>query len=922
MNAAATPPDKLRLILTHAWPIDTLAVRRALKDGKLDFVARKPRTKAGFLRTLQPFDPHAIVMDCCLEKLSALEVLALLRVCKRNVPVFVLAAPRDRREVEKCLQAGAREWIRRDELERLPAALLNALKAPKCNGAGTPPAVTRESDERYAALFEANPHPMWVFDVANLRFLAVNDAAVAHYGYTRDEFLGMTMLDIRPQEDIPSFLTHVATVPKTHHDKGVWRHRKKDGTLIDVEITSHTMNFAGRPVEVILANDITARKRAEGALRASEERYRAFIEQSSEGIWRYELDQPIPVNLPVDEQIDLVYQRAYLAECNDAMARMYGFTHAAELVGTRLGDLQPRSDPRNIEFLRAAAGSGFRLLDAETHEVDKNGQAKYFLNNLIGIVENGMILRAWGTQRDITERKRMEEALRESEGRYRLHFENNPVPMWIVNLETLRFLAVNAAAVRHYGYSSAEFMAMTLKDIRPEEDMPQLLEFFAGLKDGYHHTPVPFRHRKKDGSIILVEITGYCSRQGGMRVSFAQVNDVTERLRAEKERLAFEHRLQESQKLESLGVLAGGIAHDFNNLLAAVLGNVNLASMQTDPASPILPYLASIEIAAHRAADLCKQMLAYAGKGSFTVLPINLNTIINELANLLRVSIGKHIRLKLDLAAGLPLAQADATQIRQVLMNLIINASEAIGEGDGAISLATGVTHATRETLAETCLAPDLPEGDYLCIEVADTGCGMDERTRARIFDPFFSTKFQGRGLGLAAVLGIVRGHQGAIKVDSVPGEGSTFRVLLPCLKKPEAPGGAGPSVPQLHGTVLVVEDDATLRSLYSRLLEGMGLVPLQAADGAQGLELLRTRAAEITAALLHSTAAMPGLSGEETYRAFRGIKPDLAVVLMSAYDQRGALESFPNRERTRTLQKPFTRQELYQQLSSLLGPG
>jgi len=903
----------------------------------------------------------------------------------------------------------------------------------------------RESEERHRLLFVANPHPMYVHDLKNLRFLAVNDAAVAHYGYTRDEFLGMTLKDIRPPEDVPAVVEHLAAVTNQLRDEaGIWRHRKKDGTVIDVEITSHALNFGGVRARVVMANDITARKRAEDALRASQERYRAFIEQSSEAIWRYELEKPVPVNLPVEEQIDLVYLHAYLAECNDALARMYGYSRAAEIVGARLSGLMPRADPKNIEFFHILKSSGYRIQDAESHEVDKDGKSKYFLNNILGIVEDGLFLRAWGTQRDITERKRMEEALRESEvrfksafnntpigmalintegrflqvnramcsilryseqellattflalvhpadlqacivnlnkfladeiecaqmevrhvvkdgppiwivanvsavrnaagrvlyfitqiqditarkraeealreseERYRILFEGNPHPAWLCDVATLRFLAVNDAAVRNYGHSREEFLRMTLKDICPPKDEPILLRSIAQAPEGHSALPGPVQNRKKDGTLIDVEIARYRFVHGGQVQELVMGRDVTERLRAEAERLALERKLQETQKLETLGVLAGGIAHDFNNLLAAILGNVNLADMQTSPDSPVRPYLSSIEVAAHRAADLCKQMLAYAGKARFNLQRINVNAIINEMANLLRVSIGKRILLKLNLAPSLPLIQADATQIRQVVMNLIINAAEAIGDKEGAISLATGVVRKTRAELAATQLAPDLPDGEYLFIEVTDTGSGMDEETRARIFDPFFSTKFTGRGLGLASVLGILRGHRGAIELASVPGQGSTFRMLLPCQGGPETQTGAVETMPKLRGTILVVEDDAPLRELYGRMLESMGLSPLLTANGDQALEVLRNHGEGIAAVLLHTT--MPGLSGEETYHALCRAKPGLGVILMSAYDQREAVGRFGDAGLARFLQKPFTPQELYRQLSSLL---
>ncbi|MEQ2006185.1 MAG: PAS domain S-box protein, partial [Limisphaerales bacterium] len=259
-----------------------------------------------------------------------------------------------------------------------------------------------------------------------------------------------------------------------------------------------------------------------------------------------------------------------------------------------------------------------------------------------------------------------------------------------------------------------------------------------------------------------------------------------QRADAEQERQRMELKLQETQKLESLGVLAGGIAHDFNNLLTSILGNASLARMDLPPRSPVEHSLEQIEKASLRAADLCRQMLAYAGKGRFVVQPFDLTQLVQDTAHLLQVSVSKKAVLKFDLDAGLPPVLADASQLRQIVMNLVINASEAIGDRSGVIALSTGLVRADRRYLADTHLAGNLPEGDYVFLEVSDTGCGMTPELRARIFEPFFTTKFAGRGLGLAAVLGIVRGHRGALRVYSEPGKGSSFKLLLPI-----APGAA-----------------------------------------------------------------------------------------------------------------------------------
>ena len=264
--------------------------------------------------------------------------------------------------------------------------------------------------------------------------------------------------------------------------------------------------------------------------------------------------------------------------------------------------------------------------------------------------------------------------------------------------------------------------------------------------------------------------------------------DSTGRRRSEEERLAFERRMQQTQKLESLGVLAGGIAHDFNNLLMGILGNADLALSKSPPESPVRAYIRNIDTAAQRAADLANQMLAYSGKGRFVVEPIDLSRLVEEMGHLLATVISKRAALRYRLAADLPPVEADATQLRQVVMNLITNASDALGDEEGVITVATGVVEIDPAGTAPRSSGAPLPPGTYVFIEVSDTGCGMDPATRARIFDPFFTTKQTGRGLGLAAVLGIVRGHRGALRVSSEPGQGTTFTVLFPAL--PAQAGG------------------------------------------------------------------------------------------------------------------------------------
>jgi nitrogen-specific signal transduction histidine kinase/CheY-like chemotaxis protein len=389
---------------------------------------------------------------------------------------------------------------------------------------------------------------------------------------------------------------------------------------------------------------------------------------------------------------------------------------------------------------------------------------------------------------------------------------------------------------------------------------------------------------------------------------------------AERQRRDLEDKMRETQKLESLGVLAGGIAHDFNNLLTAVLGGASIVAAELPPHSPLLAQVGQIESAAIRAAELCKQMLAYSGKGRFVLQRIDLSQIISQSADLLRLSIRKNAQLVLELAAGLPPLLADPTQLQQIIMNLVINASEALGEDEGTIRVRTDVMQADSVYLAATHLAPELPEGSYVFLEVSDNGCGMTPEVCARIFDPFFTTKFTGRGLGLAAVLGIVRGHHGALRVDTEPGWGTTIRVLLP---PAEGELESAPTVPQPaaewhgSGTVLVIDDEETVRTATDRMLRHLGFDVRLAVDGLDGLEQFRANPGAFALVLLDLT--MPRLDGAKTLSAIRELRPDTPVLMMSGFSEQEVAARFGSDRPDGFMEKPFRLARLREKVQAVL---
>jgi len=391
-------------------------------------------------------------------------------------------------------------------------------------------------------------------------------------------------------------------------------------------------------------------------------------------------------------------------------------------------------------------------------------------------------------------------------------------------------------------------------------------------------------------------------------VSWREYRRESEKKKEEEEQQKMKTKLSETQKLESLGVLAGGIAHDFNNILSGILGNSELALHDLPETSPIRNYLERIREETRRAADLSNQMLAYSGKGKFVIENIDINEIVKKTVHMLEASLSKMHSFKYDLTENLPSVKVDITQIRQVIMNLIINASEAIGENRGVISITTGVKECDRHYFKNMYLQEEIPEDFYNFIEVADTGVGMDEETIKKIFDPFFTTKFTGRGLGMSAVLGIIRGHKGAINIESKPGEGTKFIVFLPSSK--ETPSTVKfdreeSSAPwRGSGTVLVVDDEKAVRDVAKIMLEKIGFNVITAADGQEAVNIFRYRSNGIDCVLLD--LSMPRMSGKKCFIELRKIKKDIRVIMYSGYSEDETIQKFVGLEVNEFLQKPF----------------
>ncbi|MCC6797748.1 MAG: response regulator [Candidatus Hydrogenedentes bacterium] len=471
-----------------------------------------------------------------------------------------------------------------------------------------------------------------------------------------------------------------------------------------------------------------------------------------------------------------------------------------------------------------------------------------------------------------------------------------------------QILECNAAACKRMGYERDEFLQMRTHDFDAPDfsaDFDRRVQVQLARKN-YRFEGV---HLAKDGTPINVDIHTTLIDYRGQPAILAVMRDITERKRAEFERETLRTRVLQSEKLESLGVMAGGIAHDFNNLLMGILGNASIAMLDVPEHSRIRHCLDQIESAAQRAANLSQQMLAYSGNASYSLKRADLRQLVQDAAPALSASIGRQHRIECRFD-GEALIHADEVQLRQAIMGLVSNASESYGDCDGVVTVTVRTEHVDHEMLRLHHIVGTITDGTYAVLEVGDSGCGMDERVLERIFDPFFTTKFTGRGLGLAAVIGIVRGHRGAVSVSSTVGKGSTFRVYLPAaVSGAVQPMRPAPRAHSFGKTILVVDDEEIVLNVGRHGLERAGYNVLTASSGADAIEIFRERHEEIGLIILDMT--MPRMSGEETFRALREIQGDARIVVSSGYSRSDAALRFDAESIEDFLQKPYRTTEL-----------
>jgi two-component system, cell cycle sensor histidine kinase and response regulator CckA len=717
-----------------------------------------------------------------------------------------------------------------------------------------------------------------------------NPAARAMHGFTR------------PDEGIESLENTVVTfqlwLPDGSRmlelDEWPMRRIKRGETVRNLELRirrpgqgwEKVFSYSGAMVDTaggerlifLTCHDLTELRKAEQALRENEERLRLAQDAAAIGSFAWNV------------QTGLNTWTAKLEEMHGLPVGSFGRTQTAweDLV-------HPEDRGRARERVQESLESGAPT-EGEWRVIWPDGSVHWLSGRWQVFKDaNGTPLRMTGVNIDITERKHAEEALRESDRRFRSLFENSTDAIFLTSVDG-RIFAANPAARAMFGMSDREICEKGREGLIASGE-PRLGPALEKRKDeGRVHAEFTFV--RKDGSRFEGDVTSVVLDEAGD--AFVAVRDVTERKMEEE-------RLRQAQKLESLGLLAGGVAHDFNNLLVGVIGNASLAQELLSPDHPAADLIEGVLKSGEQAAHLTRQMLAYSGKGRFLMEQLNLSAIVPEMVGLVLPSISKKIALHMSLDEALPSIEADRGQVQQVFMNLALNAAEAIGSRDGAIAVRTSVQVVDDAFRRLNPEAEGLPPGEYVLLEVRDTGCGMDEKTKARIFDPFFSTKFIGRGLGLAAVAGIVRGHKGAIIVRSAPGRGTAFTVLLPAAKKPAEQTRAAAPGAGLRGSgiVLVVDDEEVVRETAKKALERLGYTVLVADSGLAAVDMFRRHPADIAVVLLD--LSMPHMNGEETLPELRKIRPEARVIISSGYSEAETMALFRGQQVSGFIQKPYT---------------
>lgn len=632
-------------------------------------------------------------------------------------------------------------------------------------------------------------------------------------------------------------------------------------------------------------------------LRQSEEVLRLLLDSAGEGICGIDLE-------------------GLCTFCNPASARLLGYDSPDHLVGRNMHDLIHHTGADGAPISRHDCQVLKALHKGEAiHRDDEilwRRDGTHFPAEYVSypVRRAGKLIGSVVSFVDITKRRQADQALRASNRRYQQLFDNNPEAMFVYDLESLAFLAVNDAFVNCYGWSRDEFLRMTVKDIRKPSEVPALMKYLSERASVFKNVGV-WNYIKKGGDRIEVEITSFLIEWNGRPARVAYARDVTEKKRTDQQ-------LRQAQKMEAVGLLAGGIAHDFNNLLGVIIGYSEILQEGLSPDDPLLRKAAAVHKAGLRAASLTRQLLAFSRKQVLDPRVLNLNVLVADTLKLLQRLIGENIEACMVAAPDLGSIKADPSQIEQVIMNLTLNSRDAMPHGGKLTITTANVELGSRSILQH----PELIPGSYVLLTVSDTGCGMSPETQSRIFEPFFTTKEVGKGtgLGLATVYGVVKQSGGYVWAYSELGRGTTFKIYLPRVFDVSAAPESGKNRKEIARgtqTVLVVEDAVPLRELARYLLESSGYTVLEAANGIDAIQLVDQYQGPIH--LLLTDVIMPGMDGRRLARTLAPKRPEMKVLYMSGYPDEAIAHHGILEPGIALLQKPFTAEDLTRKVAKVL---
>lgn len=859
------------------------------------------------LEAVRRAPPDLMLLDLRMPGMDGLEVIRRLKAdaATAQVPVILVSGEADTGEWVAGLQLGAVDYLGkpfrsaelrtrvRTQLALAAARRALAQQADELRTSHARLAVEsaerqqaqrelRAQDRFYQEQFDRNPMVTLLIDPDTAEIIEANEAAIRYYGYPREQLLR------RPVSAINGLSTEsvrekIQTILRDRAIRVDMQHRLADGTVRDVRVVSSPVHFGGRVVLQSFVEDITEQRRAERDLAMSEERYRLLVDMSPDAIVAH-----------VDGRLVFV---------NDACVRMMGASSPAELLGRSIRDfIHPDHWAASAERTRRVLEEGERAPMRETVFVRVDGQPISVESTGCPITFDGQRA-ALATFRDVSARKRDEEALRENAARYRLLTEDVKDVVWVMDAATLSFDYVSPAVERLRGYTPEEVMAMPMTHALANDAAEfvralmadrvaalEAAEAIAAAHGGEAAPSTAFYTEEvaqpcKDGSTVWTEvITNFYRDPASGRVKIRGVTrDISERRRAEEERARLGAHLQQAQKMESVGRLAGGIAHDFNNMLSVILGNIELALHEVAADSQVHADLLEVQRAARHSADITRQLLAYARRQPVSPTSLDINASVAKSLSLLRPLLGEDLAVQWQPGAGLWHVLMDAAQLDQVVTNLCVNARDAI-PGAGRLTLSTDNVTLDAAFCAQY---DDAVPGDYVRLTVADDGVGMPPEIIGKIFEPFFTTKpvGEGTGLGLATVYGAVRQNGGFVRVASEAGLGTTFDVYLPrhvaTVRAAAEPAVAGPAV-RGHDTILLVEDEPAILRLATRALTAYGYTVIGARSPEEALRVAAGHPDDIH--LLLTDVVMPVMNGRQLADALRLSRPGIACLFMSGY--------------------------------------